>query len=107
MAKQIEIQRILAQAHAQNLIVPSSEDNPCFLATINTANHFLFLLKQAEGQGLDNEQMSKRLGLHINTIKVYLRALYFLGYVSRSESPNRSSNGGGANKAVWSLNDET
>jgi hypothetical protein len=106
VANQIQIQQILSIAHNQRFIVPSSEDNPCFLGTINTANHLLFLLKQAEGHGLDNEQLAKRSGFHVNTIKVYMRALSLLGYVFRSESANRSPIKEGARKAVWFYQEE-
>lgn len=104
MANEPRIKKILTQAHAQKLLSPSSEENPCLLGTINTANSLLFLLQQAEGQGLDNEQIGKCSGLHINTIKMYMRALLFLGYVSRSEVENNK--GEGAHKAVWAIKQE-
>jgi predicted ArsR family transcriptional regulator len=103
VADEPKIKEILTQAHAQNLLFPSSEDNTCLLATINTANHLLFLLSKAQGQGLDVEQISKRSQLHPNTCKVFLRVLVELGYVSRSEAANKSPIGAGGLKAVWHL----
>jgi len=101
MANQPKMKEILTQAHAQNLLSPSAEKNECLSRHINTANYLLFLLKESNGQGLDNEQFQKRSGLHINTIKVYLRCLNSLGYASRFESANRSPKKEGALKAVW------
>jgi len=103
MANQPTIKKILGAAHAQNLLFPSAEENKCLIGYVNTANYLLFLLKQAEGQGLDNEQINKRSGFHINTIKIYMRVLVSLGYVTRSEASNRSPTGEGGLKAVWAL----
>lgn len=101
MANQRTIQRVLAEAHAQNLIFPSSTSNPCLLGIINTANNCLYLLEQSQGQGLDNEQLVTRSNLNLNTVKVYMRALASLGYISRTELNN--DRGQGAHKVVWAI----
>lgn len=103
MANEKKIKIVLSQAHDQNLIAPSSKENPCLLQTINTANSLLFLLEQSQGQGLDNEQLEKRSGLNLNTIKVYMRVLVVLGYVVRTEAANKSPIKAGGLKAVWHL----
>ena len=101
MANQRTIQKVLAQAHAQNLIALSSINNSCLLEIINTANRLLFLLEQSQGQGLDNEQLACRSLLHVNTVKTYMRALANLGYISRSEVKN--DRGSGAHKIIWAI----
>jgi len=101
MADQTQAQIILPLAQKQGLLKPNKIFNPCFHASINSANLLLYYLAQAEGQGLDVQQISKRSELHPNTCKVFLRVLVELGYVSRLESPNKSPIGSGGLKAVW------
>jgi hypothetical protein len=103
MANQTQVQIILSLAQKQGFLLPSKVFNTCFHASINSANLLLYYLAQAEGQGFDLKQISKRSQLNPNTCKVFLRVLVDLGYVSRVESPNKSPIGAGKLKAVWFL----
>jgi hypothetical protein len=102
MANQTQAQIILPLAQKQGLLLPSKEFNPCLHASINSANLLLYYLAQAEGHGLDVEQIFKRSQLHPNTCKVFLRVLVDLGLVLRTTGKNRSFKGEGTAKAVWS-----
>lgn len=77
------LRRILPQAHKQRLLCPTTVVNECLVPSINTANLLLYLLQEAQENGLSSQQIAHRSSLHFNTCNCYLRELVGLGYVER------------------------
>jgi len=95
MAKSQEIKEILLSAFSLSLIEAREKPAPCLSDYLNRANFLLFLLAKERGKGMSTAKLSQRSGLHINTVRVYLRSLVELGYVKRTAI---------GREAVWSVN---
>lgn len=90
-----KIVRIIPQAYQQGLLKPTRKPNICLTDSLNQANFFLWVLEQADGNGLSTSQITQRSGLHENTCKCYLREFVKIGLVQKQKEYH--------NEAIWSL----
>lgn len=77
MADEYFIEAMLTEAHKQKLL--NGKQNPILIETVNHANLIINFLKNEEG--LSTEQIARRVGFHVNTVRIFLRVLKSLKVV--------------------------
>ncbi|MBE9053679.1 hypothetical protein IQ243_25420 [Nostocales cyanobacterium LEGE 11386] len=90
-----KIASIIPQAYQQGLLKPIRKPNVCLTDSLNQANFLLWLLEEADGNGLSTSQITQRSGLHENTCKCYLREFVKIGLVQKQKQYQ--------DEAVWYL----
>lgn len=85
MANESYIHDLLIEAEEKGHLEPREDRDRCLAESINTANYFLYLIKEAGMAGLDNRQLENRTKMNINTCKIYCRVLSKMKKISKSK----------------------
>lgn len=88
MANPIELETVLTAAHKDGMLKPSSESKIYFNRSVNQANRLLLVIAESEGNGLNINQLIARTKLSENTLLIYCRILYKLGFLKREFEKN-------------------